>query len=516
MALTMTRPTKHPKSGVYRIRKGVPPELRDVLGKRELIQTLGTKDPQEAKRLAPPVVAKLEKIIANARSPRRDLSQAEIEGLIGVWYRNETARLGDNPGVAADWELQRDLMADQVEQPQGAYETPTIELIQSDLLRAEALLQAEGHAQGPELVRRVAEALFRARWELAKAMQSRAAGDYREDPNLARFPPPPSQSVPEVEAKAAAAVPWKALFDGWALEARPRGKRRYDRETVVAAFVRFVGHDDSARVTKADSVRWKDSRLKLGRAPATIARDLRMLSPLWDWAVSNGKLAGPNPFKGIAPMGARSDLNARRPYTDEEAAKLLTAARKEAGILRWLPWLACVTGARLGELAQSRKEDVMGRGDGGGWALRIHAEEEGRSLKRQQSARTIPLHPALIDEGFADYVAALPNRSPLFPDVGQDRFGRRSRNASRRHARWARRVLGEDDRTVDPAHGWRHWWRDAARKAGIEEAMAEALSGRAVAGESSRYGRGHRDMPETTAPHVAKITVPAAKASTAR
>ena len=49
----MTRPSKHPKSGVYRIRRVVPPHLRGVNGLgRERIITLGTKDAKEAAKKA--------------------------------------------------------------------------------------------------------------------------------------------------------------------------------------------------------------------------------------------------------------------------------------------------------------------------------------------------------------------------------------------------------------------------------------------------------------------------------
>jgi hypothetical protein len=67
MALAMARPTKHPASGVYGVRRAVPEALRAIVGKRELIQSLATKDPAEAKRLAPPVVARFDAILEAAR-----------------------------------------------------------------------------------------------------------------------------------------------------------------------------------------------------------------------------------------------------------------------------------------------------------------------------------------------------------------------------------------------------------------------------------------------------------------
>jgi hypothetical protein len=50
MALSMSRPIKHSKTGVYYYRKAVPDDLRAVVGKREWKETLKTKDPAEARR----------------------------------------------------------------------------------------------------------------------------------------------------------------------------------------------------------------------------------------------------------------------------------------------------------------------------------------------------------------------------------------------------------------------------------------------------------------------------------
>ena len=43
MALTMARPVKHPRTGVYWFRKAVPLKLRELVGKREVSRTLQTK-----------------------------------------------------------------------------------------------------------------------------------------------------------------------------------------------------------------------------------------------------------------------------------------------------------------------------------------------------------------------------------------------------------------------------------------------------------------------------------------
>jgi hypothetical protein len=50
MPLAMSRPWKHPSSGVFWFRKGAPEDLRKLVGKREEKRSLQTRDPAEAKR----------------------------------------------------------------------------------------------------------------------------------------------------------------------------------------------------------------------------------------------------------------------------------------------------------------------------------------------------------------------------------------------------------------------------------------------------------------------------------
>jgi transposase InsO family protein len=68
MALPMTRPTKHPKTGVYQIRRRVPKPLQGIIGKAERVISLGTKDPEEAKRKAPAANRKIDEEFAAARA----------------------------------------------------------------------------------------------------------------------------------------------------------------------------------------------------------------------------------------------------------------------------------------------------------------------------------------------------------------------------------------------------------------------------------------------------------------
>ncbi|WP_213740214.1 DUF6538 domain-containing protein [Bradyrhizobium sp. dw_411] len=47
MSLAMSRPWKHPRTGVYYLRKVVPDDLRQLVGKREEKRSLETATPQK-------------------------------------------------------------------------------------------------------------------------------------------------------------------------------------------------------------------------------------------------------------------------------------------------------------------------------------------------------------------------------------------------------------------------------------------------------------------------------------
>ncbi|WP_353850973.1 DUF6538 domain-containing protein [Acidiphilium sp.] len=66
MPVAMTRPTRHPSSGVFRLRKVIPESLRDAAERlfgvrREFIENLGTKNEAEARRRAPAALAEIDR-----------------------------------------------------------------------------------------------------------------------------------------------------------------------------------------------------------------------------------------------------------------------------------------------------------------------------------------------------------------------------------------------------------------------------------------------------------------------
>lgn len=512
MALTMARPYQHSRTGTYWLRKVVPEALRAIVGKRELKVSLRTKDPEVAKVAMRDALDRFDAILGSARAKvngtRAALTIKQITAAVGVAYRAKAAKYADDPGTVQRWEEWGSYYSDFFVPEDGDDDGPRF-FTSDGAIRAEAedILTAQGITADPASVRQAAEVWAREQIHFAQIMARRAGGDWRVSDGSERFP------GVATEVAEAPKVPLGVLLNGWAAETGKTGKALYDRERTVAAFVAFLGHDDAAKVTADDVVRWKEARIAAGRSLKTVANDLNELSPIWRWAKLNRKLTfAENPFAGLAPKKKSTSTRPRGPYSLDEAQRLLTLARGEKGALRWLPWLLCFTAARVGEACQSTKEDVAPIAAlPGWWALHIHEDGPGRSLKTPQSRRYVPLHPALIREGFLAYVDSLPAGSPLFPDIPLDKFKTRRGKGSNIHAEWVRGVGAVTDKFKDPAHAWRHLFEDRARAAGVPQNVTDALMGHLnVANEAEGYGRGFKFMPETTAAFVQRMPSPLA------
>ena len=513
----MTRPFPHSKTGVFWVRKVVPSNLRAFVGRRELKESLGTKDIREAKAKGALVIARFEALINSARAGGSQLSQRDIEAIRGEWYRAECEAHGDNPGRPDEWEIYEENLIGRLQQFEDEASEDTVPLEDRIILRsndrAEAtnLLRSHGHVTNDSTVTRLGKALFVAKLDLAKEMQRRIRGDWSPDPMLAKLPPvvapKPATKAPPVIPKITIA----ALIAAWGAETMTTGKALYDRERTGKMLSDFLGHSDAAVVTADDVIRWKEARLALGRAIKTVANDIGELRPIWTWGRTNRKLASDqNPFAGLAPRAKRGARRARGPFTEDEARSLLVAARASPkASIRWIPWLACFTGARLGEITQSVKEDIRQDTPGGPWLIHLHNEGVGRTLKTTTGERMVPLHPALIAEGFLRYVQKLPAGSALLPDLTPDKFGMTKGTATKNHGRWVRQTVKITDRRKDPAHAWRHRFEDEARRAGLPQNVTDGLVGHTnPMNESEGYGRGFRYMPDVTAPWVAKMAAP--------
>lgn len=101
--------------------------------------------------------------------------------------------------------------------------------------------------------------------------------------------------------------------------------------------------------------------------------------------------------------------NTFSPYTKEEVFRMIdAAAREKKAWQRWLPLLAAYTGARRAELTQLRKVDIKLDSDSKRYYMLI--TDEAGSVKTDNAIRQVPLHSALIDKGFLQFVDSVEDR----------------------------------------------------------------------------------------------------------
>jgi len=280
------------------------------------------------------------------------------------------------------------------------------------------------------------------------------------------------------------------LISRWAKENEIGVRGVYQARLDMAKFVKLIDHDDATRVTPEDIIRFKEHLGRQGLSSATINRYLSAIKSPLAWAHRNRK-TGSNPGVGIVYNAKGKKRIKRRGYDDDQARTILLAARDELAHRRWILWVCAFTGYRLDEVAGRDVRDVQ-RIDRY-WVLDI---PDG---KTDGSARKIPLHSALIREGFINYVKSLSPDGPLFPDLTPDLHGRRAGSATKRIGRWLRQVqeqtgvlLVEQPRFA-PNHSWRHRFKSEARRVGMDEEIHDALTGHREGKVSRDYGEYYVD-----------------------
>jgi integrase len=237
---------------------------------------------------------------------------------------------------------------------------------------------------------------------------------------------------------------------------------------------------------------WLEHLDDAGAAPKTLEGHLLTLKTLVNFAVEKDMISD-NP---IAKIRYRAKANPRkkiRAYTNPEARVVLAAARlQQRDYMRWLPWLACFTGARLDEIAAANVRDVehVGRY----WVLNIRLDHraEDASIKTESSHRRVPLHKRLLDERFLGYVRSLPKDGPLFPTLKADKFGSKGGTATKKIGPFVRALAtgmpSLVDRRLSPNHSWRHRLINECRRIPIREDIEHALTGHAQEGTAPDYG----------------------------
>lgn len=347
-------------------------------------------------------------------------------------------------------------------------------------------------AQGTPEWRELAMALCASTYEAMSRQDERNAGDFTGQPSI----PLLAHDQPAGDP-----LPLKEIFDAYFAELKAAGKGTEMERTsksVLGKLKAFLGHDDAAKITKADMIGFKDECLKTLSAKTVKHGHIALLAAGFQHAVDNERLTI-NPARGVKVRIAPKPQNRPKGFTDDEALAILKAARayepkhydnprhREApetvAAKQWAPWLCAFSGARIGEVCQLRKQDI--RQEGEIWLMRI-TPEAGTVKTRQY--RDVPIHDQLIKLGFLDFVKAAPHDQLFFPP-------NRKRSATALPARSVGNRIGDwlrennlSPEGVSPNHGWRHRFKTIGRDLGLDPRVVDAIQGHAGRTAGDNYG----------------------------
>lgn len=509
MSLRMCSPYRPKHSANYWIRKRVPKELQALAGKLEFKKSLKTKDPHEAKRRALTVCAEIDSEIARLRRSLH-MGSSDLQAIAGEYFKqrlDETVRRAQREEwTDPEFEIPPDLLLEDIEPP--ANEGLTQEEWRDErrqrannwgLQAVKPLLQKHRLALTPVNKKRLGLEILKAEIQAYKGAAAEVLGNDNWTPPLyAGKTLAPSQSLMELwegyERSRRNAGTAPRTLDGW-------------RSNIEKAS-RFFNHKPASSISKSDiwsyaeALRSHEQETSPAgkRLTAKTVNDnhLAALSALYKWAISKEKLEV-DPTKGVRVQASASDSSQIIGYTREQVATLLKATREPRGkrvsnsnanISRWVPWLCAFTGARISEILWLRCSDVRETEGITYIDIQIDKSEEGQSVKTSESIRSVPLHPAIINEGFLEYVRALPKEDKyLFPGQWKDQHGDRTKTPANKLRTWIKKQIPEADwDRLNPNHSFRHWLTSECRRASVDGDHQRIITGHKASDVHGRYG----------------------------
>lgn len=250
-------------------------------------------------------------------------------------------------------------------------------------------------------------------------------------------------------------------------------------ETVIREFREFAGEDvtleevDRRKVAEFVSVflpNRKGPKTPDGQGPATIRKKVSQLAQVWRWAQQRGFLpfSKETPWDEQAPSAkeVKAAAKRRRPYRPEELQKLLKAAPLGDDLGDALR-VTLLTGVRLEEIAALRQDQV-------GEDARWYVVAKG---KTDAATRIVPL----VDVARSviwDRASKAESGAKLFPRLAERKStGKAGGALSQAFTRLRRDTLGEETDGELDFHAFRHTWRTAARRAGVDERTSHEIGG---------------------------------------
>lgn len=317
------------------------------------------------------------------------------------------------------------------------------------------------------------------------------------------------------------------LFHEWEDGNKPRPQTALEYKASVDDFIDFAG-DVSVSAIDADMLYdYRDEAAKLPStmpradralpfrarvekhgavkpkcSPGTLKKRIGALQALLTYAFQQ-RWTSSNNGAGITIIGYSKKKKNRRSFEDHELAVLFACplfvdpqswnspSRISDVTIFWLFLIAATTGARLEEVGQVALADV--RRDGDIVYLDISdyvllEDGEDKSVKNDESRRLVPIHANLVAIGFLHYCDALvaAGHRQLFPDLKENKVGKKTKEASQRINRIVDRYVSKDKRLV--FYSLRHAFKAKGNEANLTPKTLNQICGHALVDVGEQYG----------------------------
>lgn len=380
----------------------------------------------------------------------------------------------------------------------------------------------------------------------------------RWDGNLAAMPSNPvmQEALRRRAIRPPAGQSIMELFERYAGQALAQDVKRPDTidqdRKVIELFSNYVGNRSAKSVERADVREFRDLLLALPmkfrtregyaglplkqaaakatleglpkREPRTIAKELSALSGFYRWLIRED-FAETNPTTGLSPKFNKTrgklPVFTVNQFNQIFSSPLFTRCSAVPGDEHmggdaevrdwryWIPICSMFTGARIGEIAQLRVNDIKRLE--GVWIFDLVSDDESAdrtALKNRASRRMIPIHERLIGSGFLAYIQSVEKAGErrLFPSLVPNSRGHYGAAPSRFWRNYLQRI---GIKTADDglgSHSFRHTFADELRRNGVMDGVISTLLGHSTGTMTEQYGSVRQGSLGQRSEAIAKLT----------
>jgi len=508
----MIQPTKN-RFGVYLVRKAVPKHLQGILNKREIKLTLDTKDVKEARERAPAKIIQIDmmlKIAEKQLSAEQSLTDADIELIVSVW----ASKTMQNDELIRE----RYIVEEQFNDQTGLVHSPENGIIHDWLEDRERKPRYKSQTWQEErdvsicklMAVELNEAIEYTPIVLTSAWRKRLAWRLAERRNdltnayLLYLRPKlyvKSKGLDVLPIDKPNKLRFADLFERYKEHVKHHEPLRAESRIIAYTtsanrFVEFIGKKAVEDITVADLADFRNLLEKLPSRPSKLVRQLPLhkqveaegekisptrvenilkeLSSIFRVAVEDGKLTD-NPLSKLKKRKTVSSPRIVRSFSQDEIRQIFSLPvfngdeTPHGDMAYWIPIILYYSGARVEEIAQLRKGDIVE--ESGIPCFRL-AMGEGQSIK-MGNTRQFPIHSHLLELGFLEFVQS--RTYQLFTDKSDV-----NRKYSYNYGRWWGNYIRKHGLTregIKPTHSFRHTLVTLCRDLNIREEIQDSILG---------------------------------------